>query len=153
MPRAAIIIIQNDAVALIERHRAGLHYFLFPGGKAEDGETLEQAAVREAREEMGLEVACGKLVAQVRFAGADLDRRDQFYFVATVISGEFGPGDGPEYDGTEPAENGAYAPVWMPLTELGKWDVRPPALAALVVNGVSSGWPEDVVQITEGEHQ
>ncbi len=149
MPRAAVIIIQNNAVALIERHRAGLHYFLFPGGKAEDGETLKQAAVREAREEMGLEVACGKLVAQTQFAGADPDRRDQFYFLATVTGGEFSPGDGPEYDGTEPAENGTYAPVWMPLMEMEKRDVRPPAVAALVINSISSGWPEDVAHISE----
>ncbi len=152
MPRAAVIIIQNGAVALIERHRAGMHYFLFPGGKAEDGETLEQAAVREAREEMRLEVACGQLVAQVQFAGTEPDRRDQFYFLATVTGGEFGPGDGPEYDGTEPAENGTYAPVWMPLMELEKCDVRPPAVAALVSSSLSSGWPEDAVQINEGDH-
>ena len=152
MPRAAIIIIQDNAIALIERHRAGFHYFLFPGGKAEDGETLEQAAVREAREEMGIEVACGSLVAQVQFAGADPDRRDQFYFLATVTGGEFGSGDGPEYDGTEPAENGTYAPVWMPLTELHQWDVRPSAVAALAIGSLSSGWPEDVALITEGEH-
>lgn len=149
MPRAAIILLQNDVLALIERHRAGLHYFLFPGGKAEDGETLEQAAVREAREEMGVEVACGRLVAQVQFAGADPDRRDQFYFLATVTGGEFGTGGGPEYTGAEPAENGTYAPVWMPLTELGRWDVRPPAVAALVINGTSEGWPEDVLHIIE----
>jgi hypothetical protein len=28
--RAAIILLQGNKVALIERHRAGLHYFTFP---------------------------------------------------------------------------------------------------------------------------
>ena len=152
MPRAAVIILQNNAVALIERHRAGLHYFLFPGGKAEDGETLEQAAVREAREETGLSVNCEKLVAQVQFSGADPNRRDQFYFLAVITGGAFGTGDGQEYAATEPTEDGTYTPIWMPLAELGKWDIRPPAVAGLVVNSRSLGWPEDVMKFTEGEH-
>lgn len=47
--RAGIVLIEDDKVALIERHRAGLDYFVFPGG-VDEGETPEQAAVREARE-------------------------------------------------------------------------------------------------------
>lgn len=43
-------------VILIERHRAGLDYYVFPSGGMDDGETLEQAAVREAREELGVDV-------------------------------------------------------------------------------------------------
>jgi 8-oxo-dGTP pyrophosphatase MutT (NUDIX family) len=55
--RAGIILIENDKVALIERHRAGLDYYVFPGGGVDEGETPEQAAVREAFEELGVEVA------------------------------------------------------------------------------------------------
>ncbi len=54
--RAAIFLLEGDRVALIERHRQGQHYFTFPGGHVDEGETPEQAAVREAREELGLEV-------------------------------------------------------------------------------------------------
>ncbi|MDQ2800870.1 MAG: NUDIX domain-containing protein, partial [Armatimonadota bacterium] len=61
MPRAAAIIIQNECVALIERHRAGLRYFIFPGGGVDAGETLEEAVVREVREELGLIVRVGPL--------------------------------------------------------------------------------------------
>lgn len=60
--RAAVILLNAAGeVALIERRRDGLHYFLFPGGAVETGETVEQAAVREAAEELGLRVAIARL--------------------------------------------------------------------------------------------
>ncbi len=37
--RAGVVLIENGKVALIERHRAGKHYFVFPGGGVEEGET------------------------------------------------------------------------------------------------------------------
>jgi 8-oxo-dGTP diphosphatase len=67
--RGAVILIQGGKVALIRRERAGRIYYLFPGGGAEGDETPEQAAVREAREELGLTVALTRLVAEVRFNG------------------------------------------------------------------------------------
>ncbi|MCC6569407.1 MAG: NUDIX domain-containing protein, partial [Anaerolineales bacterium] len=54
--RAGVVLIENNKIALIERHRAGLEYFVFPGGGVDEGESPEQAAVREAMEELGVEV-------------------------------------------------------------------------------------------------
>jgi len=39
----------------------------FPGGKAHDGETARQAAVRECREELGIEVEPTEALSRVRF--------------------------------------------------------------------------------------
>ncbi|NJC97617.1 MAG: DNA mismatch repair protein MutT, partial [Anaerolineae bacterium] len=41
--RAGVVLIEDDRVALIERHRAGLDYYVFPGGGVDEGETQEQA--------------------------------------------------------------------------------------------------------------
>src|SRR5512142_628749 len=64
--RAGIVLIQNDKVALIERHRAGLEYYVFPGGGVDEGETPEHAAVREAMEELGIDVAIQQKIAEIQ---------------------------------------------------------------------------------------
>lgn len=136
MPRAAAILIQNDHVALIKRERQGLLYYVFPGGQVEEGETLAEAAVREVAEETGLQVTVGPLLAVVT-----LGERQQYYFGAEIIGGDFGTGRGPELQGTYAPENGTYMPVWVPLAELAQLPVRPAPLAELVATASQRGWP------------
>ena len=50
--RAGIVLIQDRKVALIERHRAGLDYFVFPGGGVDEGEL---AGPVDGNEEIELE--------------------------------------------------------------------------------------------------
>jgi 8-oxo-dGTP diphosphatase len=90
--RSAAILIQNNSLALIERHRDGMHYFAFPGGGVDEGESPEQAVVREAREELGVEIRVLRLAAKIWFRG-----NPQFFFLAEQVGGEFGTGTGEEY--------------------------------------------------------
>lgn len=122
--RSAVIIIENERVAMIERVREGHTYYLFPGGEVEVGETIEEAAIRETCEELGLNVQLGPLVAIVEFRN-----RDQYYYLASAIGGKFGTGDGKELSSSPESLAGSYRPIWLHLNDLRNHDVRPKALA------------------------
>ena len=145
--RAGIVLIEDGKVALIERHRAGLDYFVFPGGGVDEGETPEQAAVREAMEELGVEVAIKRTVAIIHF-----DQSTQYYFLADRVGGEFGSGTGEEFTDSDPndPEEGIYIPMWMPIEDLPKYEkVFPVDVAKLVVRSRSHGWSKDPVVFNE----
>ena len=128
MDRSAVIVLQNPHVALIERVREGRTYYLFPGGGIKENETSAQAAVREAREELGVDVTLHGLAASVTFAG-----NKQYFYAATIIAGAFGNGTGAEFTASPTAEKGSYRPVWLPLSDLTVCGVRPQALAHALV--------------------
>jgi 8-oxo-dGTP diphosphatase len=139
--RAGIVLIQEERVALIERHRAGLDYFVFPGGGVDEGETPEQAAIREALEELGVEVAIKQKVAEIQMG----QKSSQVYFLVEQIGGEFGTGAGEEYTDADPSDpdEGIYIPVWMTIDELALHEkIYPVELAGLVVKSLTEGWAD-----------
>ena len=58
---ALVFLRQGDSILLV-RQRHDPQYWSLPGGMVEAGEAVEEAAVREAREETGLEVRLLRLV-------------------------------------------------------------------------------------------
>lgn len=128
--RAAVVLRLGAAVALIERRRDGHTYYLFPGGGVEEGETPEVTAAREAKEELGVEVSIGELVARSGPVG-----RPQVYYRAEFVSGTFGTGSGEELASSETSEIGSYTPRWIPAEDLAHLDVRPRSLATAIAAG------------------
>lgn len=135
--RAGIILIEADRLALMERHRQGRHYFAFPGGGVDEGETDEQAAIREAWEELGVHVEILQKAAEV----VRENKRRQAYFLVKQTGGEFGTGTGEEYNDPNP-EYGTYHPMWMPMGEILNNNVVPRELAEMVARSHKEGWGE-----------
>ena len=90
MIKVAAAIIENDGKFLIcQRGAGGNCAFLweFPGGKIEEGESPNEALVREIREELSVEIEPISLFDEFLFSYPDKDI--YFYFIRSkIVSGE-----------------------------------------------------------------
>ena len=146
--RAGVVLIEDNKVALIERHRAGLDYFVFPGGGVDDGESPEQGAIREAMEELGIEVSLKQKIAEIHFGRTS----KHIYFLVERVSGEFGSGTGEEFTDSDPnhPEEGIYIPIWMPIEELSNRNkIYPSVLVNLVIKSMQDGWSREPIVVFE----
>lgn len=91
---------------------------MFPGGGIEEGETPEEATIREAYEELGVKIAIKDLIGIVEYNGM------QYFYLAEIKDGKFGTGMGEEF--TDQKRNrGTYEPVWLSFEECLSKDIRP----------------------------
>lgn len=88
--RSAAIILNDDRILLIERKKNGRQFYVFPGGGVEEGETNEEAAVREVLEETSVNVSITRLLYHHHYLASDTSSRDsdQYFFLAKYESGE-----------------------------------------------------------------
>lgn len=86
-PAIAAAIVIHDRHVLLARRRIpeGALIWTFPAGKVEQGESGEDAAVRETREEVGLEVAAVKTLGERIHPATG---RRMMYVVCSPIAGE-----------------------------------------------------------------
>jgi ADP-ribose pyrophosphatase YjhB (NUDIX family) len=89
-----VVLFKADHVLLVRRARPPLLGSLsFPGGAQELGETVEEAARRELREETGLEAGPLRLAAHVDVIDRDGDGRVRFHYTVLDLTGEWISGE------------------------------------------------------------
>ena len=122
------MIVDGDRILLMRRRKRGEDYYVVPGGGIEPGETPEEAAVREAREETGLDVRLDRNLGVIEDNG-----RQGHYFLATEFDGEQAVG-GPERERMSPENR--YDLEWIGVGRLREIDLRPShAISALGLDG------------------
>ena len=83
-------ILQKEDKILIARKKQGkplAGYFEFPGGKIEEGETPQEALVREIKEELETEIAVGELIDTIEYDYPTF-HLSMDCFWAEIVSGE-----------------------------------------------------------------
>jgi 8-oxo-dGTP diphosphatase len=121
---ASAVIVADGAILLVQRgHEPQLGRWSVPGGRVEPGETLAEAAQREAYEETGLEVRIGEELWSLTIP--DGDRTFEVHdFAATVTGGSLRAGDD------------AADVRWIPFDELDQWPLTDGLIGYLTRGGV-----------------
>jgi 8-oxo-dGTP diphosphatase len=104
----AVVVSDGKLLMIRRREREGDLLWALPGGAIEDGETPEQAAVRETVEETGLVVAATKLLGERVHPKT---HRTMSYTACEVLQGEATVADADELD----------AVVWVALDEIPQY--------------------------------
>jgi 8-oxo-dGTP pyrophosphatase MutT (NUDIX family) len=96
--RAQALIIQGGKVLLAKHHDLTIDqvYWCMPGGGVEAGETPEQAAVRELKEETNLDIRIIAKIGELMLPGVTHGYTTGHTFLAEVIGGDMQKGHDPE---------------------------------------------------------
>ena len=126
---AAVVVRHLDRFLLVQERKPGSPWSV-PAGRAERGESLVEAAVRETLEESGVRV---RLTGLVRIEHTAERRRAR---IRAVFLGE------PEGDTTPKTipDDESLAASWVTLDELGNYQLRNPAIEQLL-HYVAAGGP------------
>lgn len=140
MRSCARAIVQKDGQLLVmERHKLGKVYYTLLGGTVEKTETADVAAVREVREESGIDVANPRLVF-IEEAGDPFGT--QYVYLCDYVSGEpYLPEDSEEAYWT--TEGNTYTPQWLPIEKLAEVPFVSPLLKEALMMAFQHGWPKE----------
>lgn len=143
LPRLAVrvVLIENEKILLAQYRKGGDHWYVIPGGGVEEGESLDEALLRETEEECG-EVLSRKRFLFMREIMADRHKTNlpkgfhqfEVYFMAErTKDGEMTP--------KKPDEN-QEGLVWIDLKKLHELNFFPEGLKEAIA---TQDWPRDYV--------
>ena len=139
--RLAGIVPMGNGFALM--HRVGVQnhpigeYYTFPGGGREGEESLEEGAIREIKEEFGIDVEVIKKLYEMEHPNK---KTKEYFFLCKYIGGEFGTGTGPEFSGDPKyIHRGKYLPEIIGREDVEKITLLPFEIRDQFIEDVKKG--------------
>lgn len=124
--RVTLLIWQDGKWLVIRRQRNGRSYLVIPGGGVEEGETIDEAALREAMEETSLHITLGPQLWTRPFVTPIEDGEEihqiEYAYLITHFSGEPRFGEA-EYWLQTPDNQSEL--VWLTQAEIEQMPIYP----------------------------
>jgi len=125
VPAVSALVFREGAILLVKRHdEPSQGLWSPPGGSVELGETVEQAATREALEETGVAVRAHGVVDVRDVIVKEEGARVRWHYVLFGVLCKYVSGE--PFPATD-ADNAQF----VPLKQLGEYDISPTAREAL----------------------
>ncbi|MBX9695482.1 MAG: NUDIX hydrolase [Cyanobacteria bacterium] len=123
--RVSVIVLTRDEkkILLVKHKKRNRKYWVLPGGRLEHGETFDECAVREVKEETGLDIKVEKILYLSEAISPDKNHHIVNIFIkARSIGGKLQLGDEPVLSDVD----------FLPLTELLQLNLFPPVQGELL---------------------
>ena len=113
------LVLKDNKLAVIFRRKINdgkiEEYYAIPGGGVEENETLEEALIRELKEELNIEVNVKDLVFKI-----EQEDRIEYFYNCEYLSGTF------ELNGEEIERNckeNYYEPTFIPIDRINEYNI------------------------------
>lgn len=146
MARAArAIIIENGKILVMHRNKEGSQYYTLVGGRALDNETIEQALVREVKEETGLDVTGARLVFTEQHAAP---YNEQYIFLCDAAPHQsIAIQDASEEALLNKIDINVHTPLWAEVRAFPRLPFRTPQLQSAINQALVNGFPKEPVKL------
>ena len=133
--RACAIVPYDNGIIVMQRIKGKeaekQEYYTIPGGGQEENETIEEAAVREIKEELGIDI---KLTGKV-YVVISLNRLE-YYYMAEYVSGQIGTGQGEEMTNVDYDKYGKYTPMVIKKEDVKNINLLPLEVKEIILRDI-----------------
>lgn len=136
MKKAARVIVEKDEYIILIKRRKKVNgsvreYYVIPGGTLDENETFEEAAVREIKEELNVDIELEDMFYEEY--NEELEKQEKYFF-SKIIKGKISEGSGEEFQNQDiNSKYGTYEIFYIRKSEISAYNILPTTIKDVLV--------------------